>query len=162
MNFLGPCLNPAQPRIQLLGVADPAKLVPVALTLAALGVERALVVHGAGLDEIGLHDETHAVRLVDGRTEQLVIRPEDAGLARTSLEAIRGGDPATNASRLTALLAGRGEEAGRDLVLINTGALLMTAGLSPDLIRGVELAREALESGAAARLATRYVEASHG
>lgn len=162
MNFLGPCLNPAQPRIQLLGVADPAKLVPVALTLAALGVERALVVHGAGLDEIGLHDETHAVRLVDGRTEQLVIRPEDAGLARTSLEAIRGGDPATNASRLTALLAGRGEEAGRDLVLINTGALLMTAGLSPDLIRGVELAREALESGAAARLVTRYVEASHG
>lgn len=162
MNFLGPCLNPAQPPIQLLGVADPAKLQPVALTLAALGAERALVVHGAGLDEIALHEETQAISLVDGRTEALVIQPEEAGLTRAPIEAIRGGDPATNASHLKALLAGQGDEAGRDLVLINAAALLVTAGLSPDLTQGVALARNALEAGAAARLLDRYVEASHG
>ena len=162
MNFLGPCLNPARPPIQLLGVADPAKLEPVALTLAALGTEHALVVHGAGLDEIALHEETQAVRLVEGRTEALVIRPEEAGLARASIEAIRGGDPATNASHLKALLAGRGDEAGRDMVLINSGALLMTAGLSADLTDAVALARDALDAGAAARLLARYIEASHG
>lgn len=162
MNFLGPCLNPAQPKIQLLGVADPAKLEPVALTLAALGVERALVVHGAGLDEVGLHDETVAVRLLHGRVEQLVIRPEDAGLARAPIDDIRGGNPASNALQLKALLAGHGDPAGRDLVLINTAALLMTAGVSRDLTQGVALARDAIESGAAARLLTRYVEASNG
>lgn len=162
MNFLGPCLNPAQPKIQLLGVADPAKLQPVALTLAALGVERALVVHGAGLDEVGLHDETVAVRLLHGQVEQLIIRPEDAGLERAPVDAIKGGDPAANASQLTALLEGRSEPAGRDLVLINAGALLMTAGPSRDLMRGVALARDALLSGAAARLLSRYVEASNG
>src|SRR3546814_9574888 len=57
MNVLGPCVNPAEPGVQLLGVADPRLLEPVARTLAALGVERALVVHGAGLDEIALHGE---------------------------------------------------------------------------------------------------------
>ena len=63
MNMLGPCVNPAEPEVQLLGVADPALLEPVARTLAALGVARALVVHGSGLDEIALHGETQAVRV---------------------------------------------------------------------------------------------------
>ena len=67
MNMLGPCVNPAEPPVQLLGVAEPRLLEPVAPTLAALGVERALVVHGAGLDEVALHGETEAVRLARRR-----------------------------------------------------------------------------------------------
>src|SRR3982751_941517 len=63
MNLLGPCLNPARPRVQLLGVADPALLRPIAETLRALGVERALVVHGSGLDEVALHGFTQAIQL---------------------------------------------------------------------------------------------------
>ena len=162
MNFLGPCLNPARPSVQLLGVADPAKLEPVARTLDALGVERALVVHGAGLDEVALHGETQAVRLIDGEIEPLTIRPEDASLNRAPLEAVRGGDPAANAGQLRSLLGGSSEAAGRDLVLINTGALLLTAGLADDLKPGVGLARDTLGSGKALRLLDRYVEASHG
>ena len=161
MNFLGPCLNPAQPPIQLLGIADPAKLEPVAQTLMALGIARALVVHGAGLDEVALHGETRAVRLQDGRIDHLAIRPEDAGLARAPVEAVKGGDPEANALRLKVLLGGQGETAERDLILINSGALLMIAGLSADLRMGVALARDALASGKAGRLLTRYVEASH-
>ena len=70
MNVLGPCVNPAEPPVQLLGVAEERLLEPVALTLAALGVERAMVVHGSGLDEVALHGETKAVRLAGGALER--------------------------------------------------------------------------------------------
>ena len=66
MNVLGPCLNPAEPPVQLLGVADPRLLEPVARTLAALGVADALVVHGSGLDEVALHGPTDAIRVGGG------------------------------------------------------------------------------------------------
>jgi anthranilate phosphoribosyltransferase len=162
MNFLGPCLNPARPPVQLLGVADPAKLEPVARTLAALGCRQALVVHGAGLDEVALHDETNAVRLDHGSIERLTITPEEAGLKRAPIAMVRGGDPAANAAQLEKLLTGRGPGAARDMVALNAGALLMTAGLTPDLRRGVGLARAALAEGAPAALLRLYVDASNG
>ena len=86
MNLLGPCINPARPPVQLLGVADPKMLRRIAQTLAAMGVERALVVHGSGLDEVALHGETRAIRLSDGEIEELEITPEDAGLERAPLK----------------------------------------------------------------------------
>ena len=162
MNFLGPCVNPARPPVQLLGVADPAKVEPVALTLSRLGVQQALVVHGSGLDEVALHGDTQAVRLEGDEVERLTLRPEDAGLERAPLDSVRGGEPAENATRLRALLDGRLLGAERDLVLINSAALLLTAGLSADLKQGVALARHALASGAAGRLLDRVIEASHG
>jgi anthranilate phosphoribosyltransferase len=161
MNFLGPCLNPAHPPVQLLGVADPAKLEPVARTLAALGVQNALVVHGGGLDEIALHADTHAVRLAAGETERLVIRPEDAGLDRAPLDRVKGGEPGLNADRLRALLAGRAPEAERAMVVLNTAALLHTAGLGPTLKEGAAMAADAIASRAASTLAKRFIEASN-
>lgn len=104
MNFLGPCVNPARPSVQLLGVADPKLLEPVALTLAGLGTERALVVHGAGLDEVALHGETQAIAVENGALTHRTLRPEDAGLAPAPLAALKGSDPAENAARLRALL----------------------------------------------------------
>src|SRR6476659_1373124 len=100
MNLLGPCLNPARPKVQLLGVADPKLLIPIAETLRALGVERALVVHGSGLDEVALHGFTKAVSLVSGSLDDLEITPEQAGLERMPVEAIAGGSPEENARRL--------------------------------------------------------------
>ncbi|HEX8216968.1 MAG TPA: anthranilate phosphoribosyltransferase, partial [Allosphingosinicella sp.] len=100
MNVIGPCVNPAEPPVQLLGVADPKLLEPVALTLAALGVRDALVVHGSGLDEVALHGPTEAVRVTAGTLERLAVTPEDAGLRRTPVEALRGGGPEENAERL--------------------------------------------------------------
>jgi anthranilate phosphoribosyltransferase len=82
MNMLGPCVNPAGPGAQLLGVADPKLLEPVAQTLAGLGIANALVVHGAGLDELALHGETDAIRISGGVLEPLRITPEQAGLTR--------------------------------------------------------------------------------
>ncbi len=162
MNMLGPCLNPAEPGVQLLGVADPALLEPVASTLAALGVPRALVVHGSGLDEIALHGETEAVRLRFGALEAVTIRPEDAGLERRPVQVLRGGGPEENAERLKALLMGYGLAAETEVVALNTGALLLTAGLASDLREGVGMALQALGSGEAYRRLTRFVEATRG
>ena len=112
MNMLGPCVNPAEPPVQLLGVAEPEGCSSRSrATLAALGVERAMVVHGSGLDEVALHGETRAVRLADGALEPLTITPEQAGLARAPLAKIKGGGPEENAERLKALLQGYGRDA---------------------------------------------------
>lgn len=161
MNMLGPCVNPAEPKVQLLGVADPALLGPVAKTLAALGVERALVVHGSGLDEIALHGETSAVRVRDGLLESVTIRPEDAGLERQPVQVLRGGGPEENAERLKALLMGYGVAAETEVVALNTGALLLTAGLAPDLREGVGMALQALASGEAYRRLKLFIEATN-
>src|SRR6476619_5750267 len=106
MNLLGPCINPARPRVQLLGAADPKMLRRIAQTLAAMGVEQALVVHGSGLDEVALHGETRAIRLSGDEIEEFAIAPEDAGLERAPLNVVTGGDVAENAARLNSLLAG--------------------------------------------------------
>jgi anthranilate phosphoribosyltransferase len=162
MNVLGPCLNPAEPPVQLLGVADPRLLRPVAETLAALGVARALVVHGAGLDEVALHDETRAIRLTDGSYEELTITPDQAGFEPAPLNLLKGGGPEENAERLKALLMGYGTGAEMKMVAINTGALLTTAGLAGDLREATALAADTLASGAPYEKLTAFVEASRG
>ena len=161
MNILGPCLNPAEPPVQLLGVADKNLLEPVATTLAALGVGRALVVHGAGLDEVALHAETLAVKVVDGRFEQVVLTPEQAGLTRAPIETLKGGDPEENAERFKMLLLGRAAGAETQMVALNAGALLMTAELASDLRQGVEMATEAIASGAAHQRLEMFIAATH-
>ena len=162
MNLLGPCINPARPPVQLLGVADPKMLRRIAETLAAMGVREALVVHGAGLDEVALHGATRAIRVSGDAFQELELTPEDAGLARAPLNVVTGGDVAENAARLKALLDGRGSPAEEDIVILNTAALLHTAGLAISLLEGAALARDALASGGAARVLAEFVEASHG
>jgi anthranilate phosphoribosyltransferase len=162
MNLLGPCINPARPPVQLLGVADPKMLRRIAQTLQALGVREALVVHGSGLDEIALHAETRAIRLSDGELTELEIAPEDAGIERAALKAVTGGEAAENADRLRALLNGRGTQAESDIVILNTAALLLTAGLAADLREGAKRARDTLLAGKAAAILDAYVEASRG
>jgi anthranilate phosphoribosyltransferase len=162
MNLLGPCVNPARPPVQLLGVADSKMLRRIAETLDAMGVSRALVVHGGGTDEVALHAETRALRLIDGTVEEIRIAPEDAGLTRAPLSVVTGGDAAENAVRLRALLEGHGSASERDIVALNAGALLMTAGIAGSLREGVGTAADVLASGAAGRLLDRFVEASRG
>jgi anthranilate phosphoribosyltransferase len=161
MNLLGPCINPARPPVQLLGVADPRMLRRIAEVLDAVGVRQALVVHGSGLDEVALHGETRAIRLSDGEMNELELAPEDAGLKRAPLNVVTGGDAEENAGRLRALLSGKGNRAEADIVALNAGALLMTAGLSADIRMGTALARDALRSGKAGQLLGRFVEASN-
>ncbi|MBA3667815.1 MAG: anthranilate phosphoribosyltransferase [Sphingomonas sp.] len=162
MNLLGPCINPARPPVQLLGVADPKMLRRVAQTLDAMGVGQALVVHGSGLDEVALHGETRAIRLSNGDMTEIELTPEDAGLERAPLSVVTGGGPEENAARLRDLLAGQGSQAEQDIVILNAATLLLTAGLSEDVRMGAALARDSLRSGKAGKVLDAYVEASRG
>jgi anthranilate phosphoribosyltransferase len=132
----------------------------IAQTLAAMGVREALVVHGSGLDEVALHGETRAVRLSGGEIEEFEIAPEDAGFERAPLKVVTGGDVAENAARLEALLGGRGADAEADIVILNTAALLYTAGLAATLRDGAALGRDALASAGAGKVLADFIEAS--
>ncbi|WP_294393021.1 anthranilate phosphoribosyltransferase [uncultured Sphingomonas sp.] len=147
-NLIGPLANPARVRRQLLGVARVDYLPTVAQALELLGSEAALVVAGEeSLDELSIAGSSRAVAVglcsVPGR-----IAPEDVGLPRHGLEAIRGGDAAYNAAALRALLQGE-PGAYRDAVLLNAGAALVVAGTADTLADGVEEAAETIDKGLA-------------
>lgn len=162
MNLLGPCINPARPPVQLLGVADSRMLRRLAQTLDAMGVEEALVVHGSGLDEVALHAETRAIRLSRGDLEEIVLTPEEAGLERAPLSTVTGGDVAENAERFRALMNGSGHRSDQDIVVLNSAALLLTSGQAGSLNDGAGQAREALLSGQADAILQSYIDATNG
>ena len=148
-NLLGPLANPAQVKRQLVGVFAEEWLTPYAEALRALGCERAMVVHGRdGLDELTTTDITYVATLADGVITRSKIAPEDAGLKRATLADLRGGVAADNAKAIQALFAGE-SGAYRDIVLLNAAAALMVAGRASDILSGMELARHALDNGAA-------------
>jgi anthranilate phosphoribosyltransferase len=162
MNLLGPLVNPAQPSHQIMGVYDPALCRPVAETLGLLGCEAALVVHGSGLDEIALHGPTTAALYRNEQVTDLELSPAQAGLGDYPLEALRGGSPEENAAAVQALLQGRGGEAQRSAVAINSGALAWICGRAENLREGTALALETLNSGACWVLVEKWAELSHG
>ena len=148
-NLLGPMSNPALVKRQLVGVFDRRWLRPVAEALGQLGLERALVVHGQdGMDEITTTTATWAASLENGKVTEIEIAPEEAGLPRASLAALKGGDPMHNADAIRGVLAGQ-RNAFRDIVVLNSAAALMVAGKAQDLKQGAEMATAAIDSGKA-------------
>src|SRR5690242_5656149 len=150
-NLLGPLTNPAKAQAQVLGVFSAEIVDLVAEALAELGTEHALVVHGAGrLDEISLCGPTLIAEVKAGSVNRYEVTPEDFGVEPAPLAAVRGGSAAESAALIRAILAG---ETGpkRDIVVINAAAALVTAGAAGSFKKGAQMAREALDSGAAAR-----------
>ncbi len=148
-NVLGPLTNPAGADAQVVGVYDP-DLVPVlARALARMDVERALVVHGDGLDEVAVHDETRVAEVTGDEIAEYTLSPSDLGLATHDVTDAAGGTPAENAADLRGILAGEVGGAKRDVVLANAGAAIYVAGQAETLEAGVARARESIESGAA-------------
>ena len=149
-NVLGPLTNPAGAQAQVVGVYDP-DLVPVlARALSHMSVDRALVVHGAGMDEIALHDET-VVAEVDGDTiEEYTITPEQIGLESAPVKAVAGGTPEENAADLRGIVTGEVTGPKRDIILANAGAAIYVAGLAGSIAEGVEAAAHAIDGGDAA------------
>ncbi|MFD1646423.1 anthranilate phosphoribosyltransferase [Haloarchaeobius litoreus] len=153
-NVLGPLTNPAGADAQVVGVYDP-DLVPVlGRALARMDVERALVVHGSGMDEIAIHDETVVAEVTGSEVEEYTVTPEDLGIERAPVAAVAGGSPEENAADLEGILRGDVTGPKRDIILANAGAAIYVAGEVDTIEGGIERAREAIESGdAAARLA---------
>lgn len=161
-NLLGPLTNPAGARRQLLGVFAREWVEPLAQVLARLGSERALVVHGDdGLDELSLTGPSRVAELRDGAVRTYVVTPADAGLAPCRPEDLRGGDAATNAAIIRAILAGHATPAQRDIALLNAGAVLYVGARAPSLAAGVELARQVVDNGDAQRTLKRLIELSN-
>ncbi len=156
-NSLGPLTNPASANRQLMGVFDPAMTNPIANVLKGLGLERALVVHGDGLDDFAVSGQSSVSELSpSGEVLDYDIGPADVGLDTHPLSELRGGDPAANAATLRRVLAGEGTPAQRDVVLFNAGAAVYLADLAASIAEGVGLARQALESGAALQKLDEY------
>ncbi len=147
-NLLGPLANPARVTRQLTGVFDPKWARPMAETLGELGSVHCWLVHGEGLDELTVAGANSVVELRDGAVRSFTIAPEDAGLPRAPISAIRGGEAAVNAAALGAVLRGA---AGpyRDTVLFNAGAALIVAGRVESLRDGVARAAGSIDTGAA-------------
>lgn len=148
-NLLGPMSNPALVSRQLVGVFDRRWLKPVAQALGQLGLERVLVVHGQdGMDELTTTTKSWAASLENGKVNEIEIAPEDAGIARTTMDKLKGGDAAYNADAIRQVLGGR-RDAFRDIVILNSAAALMVAGKAGTLKDGAALAVESIDSGKA-------------
>ncbi len=147
-NLLGPLANPARVKRQLTGVFDAKWARPMAETLGELGSERCWLVHCEGLDELTVAGENSVVELRDGAIRSFTVTAEDAGLPRSPIAPIRGGESAVNAAALGALLRGA---AGpyRDTVLFNAAAALIVSGRADDLRDGVAEAAGSIDGGAA-------------
>jgi anthranilate phosphoribosyltransferase len=159
-NLLGPLSNPAGAKRQVMGVYDPRLLEPLAEVLGRLGATRAWTVHGQGLDELTTTGETEVAEWKDGAVRRFTVTPEDAGLPRADLAALRGGDAEENAAALRALLDGA-TGAYRDIVLLNAAAALVVADRAADLVEGAALAAAVIDDGRAAKALADLVEATN-
>jgi anthranilate phosphoribosyltransferase len=160
MNCLGPLLNPMGVRHQLIGVYEESLVERLAEALAALGSERALVVHGSdGLDEVTTTGRTFAALLSEGHVHSFEIDPGAYGILPTVIGALRGGDAKENAAIVRSVLEGE-RGARRDVVLLNAAAALWVAEAASDLDEGLAQARDSVADGAALRKLNALVAAS--
>ena len=148
-NLLGPLLNPARPAHQLVGLFSAALLPKYAEALRILGRRSAWAVHGDGTDELSLTGTSEVCSVKDGSITAFTLTPEELGLARCTPAALLGGERIENARILLAILDGSERGPKRDIVLLNSAAALVVAGLEADLAAGMDRARRAIENGAA-------------
>lgn len=161
-NILGPLTNPAGVKYQLTGAFSKELLEPMANTLKSLGSKKAWLVHGSdGTDEITITGPTAVVKLEDDMVSTSEIHPEDAKLQVHPLEEILGDTPDKNSKAFVDLLDGK-KGAYRDSVLLNSAAALVVSEKSSDLITGVEIAKEAIDSGKAKSALTTLTKITTG
>jgi anthranilate phosphoribosyltransferase len=160
-NILGPLVNPAGAKRELLGVYDEDLVRPLAEVLAKLGVGNALVVYGQdGLDEISMSAATSACEVRDGRFKSYDIHPEDFGFSRCKKSDLEGGTPQENAAITLAILEGeRGPR--RNAVVMNSAAAIFVARPELSLVEAARVAERALDDGSALRQLRLFIEMSN-
>ena len=156
-NVLGPLTNPAGVPNQLLGVFSDDLLETMAEVLRQLGSRHVMVVHSRdGLDEISIGDKTEVAELKDGQVRRFSIQPEDFGVQRSPLDAIKADGPDDSVKTIIGVLDNEPGPA-RDIVMLNAGASIYVAGLADSLKEGVEKADAAIASGEARNRLDRLV-----
>ncbi len=156
-NILGPLINPARPNIELMGVYAPELIRPIAETMLKLGMKRAAVIHGSGLDEVAIHGETQVAEIRDGVIVEYTLKPEDFGVDCYALESIKGGTPEQNRAIITEILTGSGSAAQTSAVAVNV-ALLMRLFGHEDLRANTRRAIEVMNSGKAFELVEKLAQ----
>lgn len=147
-NMLGPLLNPAGAKRQLIGVYEAGLTELMAEVLLRLGREKAWVVHGEdGMDEITLTGKTQVTQLAQGKLETFTLDPKDYGMDYCSVEALRGGDIEENAEAMELMLQGKGSEAYRQIVQLNAAACFLIADKVDSFRAGLDLASDIISSG---------------
>ena len=157
-NILGPLTNPAGAQSQLLGVAFPELGPTMAEVLGLLGSSHAMIVHGdGGLDELSLSGDTSVWEVQGGEVKRWTVHVEDTGLPITPIEAVRGGSKEENATTMRRVFQG---EPGpvRDMVLLNSGAVLLVGELVEDIRQGVALAAQIIDGGTALAKLEQFVK----
>jgi anthranilate phosphoribosyltransferase len=161
-NVLGPLTNPAGARAQVVGVFAPDLVPKIAQVLSQLGARRAFVVHGAaGIDELSPAGPNLVAEVVGGRVIERTIDPLDLGIPRCDPKELGGGSPAENAAAIRRVFEG-GDGGARDAIVLNAAGAIAAAGHAGDLREGLEIARRALASGAAAERLEALVAFSRG
>ncbi|WP_028110256.1 anthranilate phosphoribosyltransferase [Ferrimonas futtsuensis] len=159
-NVLGPLINPARPNQMLLGVYAPELIRPIAEVIRSLGVERAMVVHGSGLDELAIHGDSQALEIIGGEMIERHFSPADLGVNQYDLAAIRGGEPEENRAISEQLLGGGGTDAQRAAVAVNAGAALYLAGQADSMKAGTELAMATMDAAKPLQLIRDFAQLS--
>lgn len=151
-NQIGPLTNPLKPKRQLIGVYHPSLIEKMATAMRHLGVERGMVVHGAGgLDEASLAGRNDVLFFNGDKVARYTVDPRDVGLMRAPLSALQGGTPAENAATLLSVLNGE-QGPARDVVLLNAALALCTYGTVQTLREGVAVATASIDEGHAIRV----------
>ncbi|MGN0483937.1 MAG: anthranilate phosphoribosyltransferase [Lachnospiraceae bacterium] len=149
-NILGPLANPSQAKAMVVGVYDPALAETIATVLGRTGVERAFVVSGCdNMDEITLTGTTTVAELKDAKVTTFTLDPKSYGFEYVSIDELKGGDGKANAEITKDILSGKEQGAKRNIVLLNAGATLYVGGVADSIEKGIELAKEAIDSGKA-------------
>lgn len=160
-NLLGPLANPAGAKAQLLGVYTPVLTEKIARVLSSVGVVRAMVVHGGGLDEISTTGPTKISELEAGKIRTYVLNCQDVGFSPATLNDLKGGDAATNARILQSVFSGKKGPA-RDIVLLNAGAAVYLGGKSDTLEEGISMGAESIDSGRASTVLDHLIRETRG
>ncbi len=160
-NILGPLINPARPDFMLLGVYCPSLLQPIAQCLQTLGVKRAMVVHGSGLDEVAIHGPTDVIEVTPNSLISYQLTPEILGINTAPLSALTGGSPMENANITRTILQGHGQRAHQDAVAVNAGCALYVAGIAPSPKDGTAMALAILQTSRAWERLEQLIETSN-
>ncbi len=160
-NILGPLANPASAQAQVMGVAEEALLDRIAETFKILGTKRAIIVHGSGLDEISITATTKVVELKDKKKISYEIHPKDFAISSPKMAELVGSSTEYNAKTIKDVLSARNKGAARDIILLNSAAAIMVAGIANNLHMGFQKAAESIDSGAAYECLEKLIEISN-
>ncbi len=160
-NILGPLANPAKVTAQVMGVADEALMERIVETLQLLGITRAMVVHGQGMDEISTLGKTKIFTLADGKITQSELDPTSLGISATNIDDLKTGDATANAQIVRDIISGEDAGPRKDIVVLNAAAGIIVAGLANDFESAIKIADESISSGATLASLEKMIEVSN-